>query len=241
MSFTADFVPKKESDLVDFLQNFGTRAAAEAAAIGLTPAQCTAFNALVASFVASWEITRYRSTRSGASVIVKDERKKLVVKSLRELAGVAQKHPGTTNEQRSLLGLTVPAVRQKRPVPAEAPVVENRGVTGNVLRIRLHGVDSTRRGKPANCSTAQIYAYVGATEPTDPNDWLFQGATSSVAALDVVFAADLPMGTKAWVCAAWANEKGQAGPASPAMGVTLLGSAALPTAAQSGGGLSLAA
>jgi hypothetical protein len=241
MASSKDFVPAKEADLVPFLQNFGTRAAAEAAAIGLLPAQCTAFNADVTAFVAAWDITRDRSTRSGSAVIVKNEKKALVVKSLRTLAGVVQKHPGTTNEQRDLLGLTVPAVRQRRPVPTTIPVVEQKGtVNGNTVTIRFHDTGSTRRGLPNDVASAQVFTYVGASVPTDPKDWFFMGVTTRTT-VEVPFDADLPMGTKAWICVAWANERGQPGQSSPAFGVTLLGSTASPTGVQSESNVKLAA
>lgn len=241
MPASTDFVPGREADLVDFLTNFSTRAAAEAVAIGLTSAQCTAFQTQVDAFIAAWEITRYRSTRSGSAVIVKNEAKVAVVKSLRQLAGIVQKHPGTTNEQRDLLGLTVPAVRQRRPVPTSIPVVEQKGsVNGNTVTIHFHDTGSTRRALPNDVASAQVFTHVGATPPTDPKDWFFMGVTTRPT-VEVPFDADLPMGTKAWVCVAWANERGQPGQSSPAFGVTLLGSTASPTGVQSESNVKLAA
>lgn len=241
MPFYTDFVPSAEGDLVAFLENFATRATAEAASIGLTPAQCTSLSADVASFKASWLLTRDRSTRSGAKVIEKNEEKKAVVKNLRDLAKIVQAYPGTTDAQRDLLGLTVPAQRQKRPIPATAPLVEKTGVTGNVVGIKLREANSTRRGRPKFCSSAQVYSYVGENPPTNVRDWFFEGSTNRLS-LDLAFDTTLPVGTKVWICAAWANERNQAGPASEAIGAVLVGGSVLPTAAQNGGGnLSLAA
>lgn len=228
MASTKDFVPSREADLVAFNQNFLDQATTMGAAIGLLPAQLTAFETASKEFAQAWEVTRSRSTRSGSAVILKNQKKKASNSLLRQLAGIVQKHPQTTDEQRSLLNLTVPSGRHTRPAPDTAPVGESKGVDGNTAKFRLHRVDTTRRGKPQFVTAAQVYSYVGANPPADPKDWFFAGSTTRTSAVEVPFDASLPMGTKAWVCFAWTNEKGQAGPASAPMQVTLLGGAALP-------------
>ena len=126
------------------------------------------------------------------------------------------------------------------PPPTVAPKIDQRSVTANAVRIQLHEDGALHRRRPSGVASAAIFAYVGTTPPEDPLDWVWQGNTSRTEAI-VGFDASLPMGTKVWITAAWANERGQTGPASSPLGATLLGTGALPSVSQSGGTLSLAA
>lgn len=236
-----DFVPTGEASLVAFVENFVTRATALGSAIGLLPAQLTSFQGLVTAFTTSWNLTRNPRTRSGDLVILKNEQKAAMVASLRQLAKIVQAFPGTTDQQRAQLGITVPAQRQPVPVPGFAPKSDTRGVQGNIVTMRLHEDGSTRRRFPAGVKSAAVFSYVGENPPTSPTDWMWQGNTSRTE-VRVGFDPSLPMGTKVFICAAWANERGQTGPASEPMGVVLLGTNASPTALNAGGNtMSLAA
>jgi len=48
---------------------------------------------------------------------------------------------------------------------------------------------------------------------------------------EVPFDAALPRGTRVWVTCAWKNERDMTGPSCPGVGVTLLGTGAVPTGA----------
>ncbi|HEV7300116.1 MAG TPA: hypothetical protein VGN72_12175 [Tepidisphaeraceae bacterium] len=114
----ADFLPGREPELatwsVDFLANVGVIGATN---LGLVSAQQTALQAAVDAFVSAYGLATNPATRTKPSVQLKSTMKEQMVALIRQLAGVIQKHPQTTDAQRAQLGLTVPRV----PRPATAP------------------------------------------------------------------------------------------------------------------------
>lgn len=242
MAMPKDFVPKREADLDEFVHNFATRTSATPTSFGLTALQATAFEALVTAWDTAYAVTKNRGTRSQSAVIVKDEAKFLMVKKLRELARIVQAFPGTTNEQRSLLGLTVPCIPQSNPAPGSVPQFIVAGVYGNSVRVKLRDSTNPSRLRPDFAKSASVFSYVGTTPPTGAEGWFYQGGTTRNT-FDIVFDSELPMGTKVFLCAFWKNERDMSGPTCQPVEVTLLGSAALPGGYQKATdeGMSLAA
>ena len=230
MALYKDFVPTREADLDEFVHNFDTRITASPTTVGLSAGDATAFNALVQAWDEAFSVTKNRGTRSQSAVIVKDEKKLAMVKKLRELARVVQAFPGTTNEDRSLLGLTVPAERQSQPAPAFAPKLDVVKVDRNLVRVNLRDAQNLSRLRPPFAKAANVFSYVGAEPPAGSDGWFFQGGTTRTR-FDVSFDSSLPMGTKVWLTAFWKNERDQNGPACQPVPVTLLGGATLPGAA----------
>ena len=239
MALSKDFVPTREAELDEFVHNFDTRITASPTTVGLTAADATAFHALVLAWDAAFSVTKNRGTRSQSAVIVKDEKKVLMVRKLRALARVVQAYPGTTNEDRSLLRLTVPAERQAQPVPAFAPKLDVVRVDRNLVRVNLRDAQNLSRLRPDFARAANVFSYVGAEPPAGADGWFFQGGTTRTR-FDVVFDASLPMGTTVWLTAFWKNERDMSGPACDPVRVTLLGGGVLPGLAYRGEGEALA-
>jgi hypothetical protein len=238
MALRKDFVPTREGDLDEFVQNFDTRITASPTTIGLTAADATAFHALVVAWDAAYTVTKNRGTRSQSAVIVKDEAKFAMVQKLRELARIVQAFPGTTNEDRSLLGLTIPAERQPQPAPGVAPKLNVTKVDRNIVSVQLCDATTLSRVRPDFAKSANVFSFVGESAPTTNEGWFFQGGTTK-SRFDVSFDASLPMGTKVWLTAFWKNERDQSGPACAPVAVVLLGGGALPGGVQQSDGESL--
>jgi hypothetical protein len=113
-----DFIPGREPELVtwsaDFLANV---IAIGATNIGLVAAQQTALQAAVNAFTSAYGVANDPATRTRPAVAQKRSKKEQMLAIVRQLAGVIQRHPGTTDAQRAQLGLTVPAQRR----PGRAP------------------------------------------------------------------------------------------------------------------------
>ena len=238
MALTKDFVPKRESDLDEFVHNFDTRITASPTTVGLVAGDATAFHALVQAWDAAFAVTKNRGTRSQSAVIVKDEKKFFMVKKLRELARIVQAFPGTSNEDRSLLGLTVPSERQQQPAPAFVPKLEAMKVNGNIVSMQLRDSQNLSRLRPPFAKSANVFSYIGENPPATAEGWFYQGGTTR-SRFDVSFDASLPMGTKVYLTAFWKNERDMSGPACAPVQVTLLGGQALPGSGQQGEGESL--
>lgn len=225
-----DYLPAKEAALLQWATTFGTYITANAVAVGLVAAQATAFNAALTAFHTSYNVTSNRETRSGAAVITKDEKKAALVALARQLVHIVQSFPATTNTQRAEMGITVPRERTPIPPPAFSPTADVKSVTGNSVLLQLHSSTSgTRRGKPEGVSGAQLFSYVGASPPTTAAGWHYEGGITRAGKILVEFDPSLPMGTKAFICAFWTNERNQSGPACAPVEVVLLGGAALPS------------
>lgn len=227
MSLTTDFVPRREGDMDEFVRNFDARITANPTQVGLTAPLALAFHNLVVAWDAAFAVTKNRGTRSESAVIVKNEAKFLMLKNLRELARIVQAYPGTTNEMRSLLGLTVPSQRQPQPVPSTMPQLQIKKVERNVVSIRLRDADNPTRARPPFAKSAAVFSYVGENPPATGDGWYFQGGTTR-SIVDVLFPATLPIGTKVWITALWKNERDQIGPASTPVPVLLMGGGVLP-------------
>ena len=229
MALSKDFVGTREADLDEFVHNFDTRVGTLLAAVGVTSAQATAFHALVVAWDAAYAVTKNRGTRSQSAVIVKDEKKSAMVRNLRELARVVQAFPGTSNENRSLLRLTVPSVRQSQPAPGFAPKMDVVKVDRNVVSVQLRDSQNLSRLRPPFAKSANVFSFIGEEPPAGGDGWFLQGGTTR-ARFDVSFDASLPMGTKVFLCAFWKNERDMSGPACQPVPATLLGGGVLPGA-----------
>lgn len=210
-SLQKSFVPGLEAALVGYVENFDTRLTAAPTSVGCTAAQATAFHALVVAFKAAWDVTRSRSTRSGSAVILKNEKKKALVKNLRELAKIIQAYPGTTDEQRDLFGLNIPATRQPVPVPTDMALVEVKSSGPNSIKVRVHGGEALNRRKPLGSTGCVVMTYVGPEAPVDEKLWTMEGATTK-SVFDISFPNDIAPGSVVWVAAAFVNAKLQHGP-----------------------------
>ncbi|HEY0008411.1 MAG TPA: hypothetical protein VGB55_06790 [Tepidisphaeraceae bacterium] len=228
MARRQDFVPVREAELDSFVHNFDQRITAAPVPVGLTAAQATAFHALVVAWDAAYAVTKVKATRCTAACIVKDDRKFDLVKNLRELARIIQAFPGTTDEQRSLLGLTVPVMPQSQPAPAVAPLLNILRVVGNVISLDIRDSQNVARLRPDFAKSVNIFSYVGANPPTTGEGWFLQGGTTR-SRVDVAFDTSLPVGTKVYLTACFKNERDMTGPACQPVAVTLMGGGVLPS------------
>jgi hypothetical protein len=63
---------------------------------------------------------------------------------------------------------------------------------------------------------------VGPDYPVDPSKWRYEGPCTGRKAA-VVFDNSIPNGAEVWICAAWLNQKLQAGPTSIPLSTNLQG------------------
>ena len=132
-----------------------------------------------------------------------------------DLARIIDGTSTVTNTQRIELGLAVRATPTPVPRAGRGPGMDIISVASRSVKIHIHdSASSTKgRGKPAGVAAAWVYSYVGATYPTDPSEWNFEGFTTR-STFEIVFPNTVANGVQVWVCAAWINGKQQAGPPS---------------------------
>jgi len=218
-----DFLPSQESKLVTWSNTFGNLIQISPTDYGLVAAQATNYQTLNNSFVTLYNAANGDGTRTPAILISKGEAKAALKANARLLAGIIQKCPIVTNEQRSALGLTVHASPSPIPRPGVRPGMDLVSVNGRTVTAHIHdSASSSKRGKPAGATAAWVYSFVGTDYPSDPTEWNFEGSTTK-AKFDIVFPNTVAGGTQVWVCAAWINGKQQSGPPSTPITTNLQG------------------
>jgi hypothetical protein len=218
------FLPSREADLVNWSFNFKELIVANPTLYGLTVPLATAYAALHDDFAEAYTAAIDPGTRTPAAIILKNTAMDALKANARQLAKLVQGTPTVTDEQRGLLGLTVPAERTPINPPTETPVLEVIGRLGTIVSIKLHDGSGSRRGKPAGVAGATVFSYVGATPPVDVGAWTFQGNTTRNT-VDVEFPVGTAAGTTVWLCAFWYNPRGQSGPGCAPVSAIIAGGA----------------
>ncbi|MGN6506584.1 MAG: hypothetical protein ACTHM6_13575 [Tepidisphaeraceae bacterium] len=208
---TTSFLPRRESDLVTWTNNFDLKINATPTLFGLSAAQAEAYTTASTAFIEAYKACNSDTTNSRSATVTKNDAKKALIAMARQLAGIVQKYPGTTDTMRADLGLTIPLKPTPVPAPTERPLVGVSGVDGSKVTCWITG--QTTKAKPAQALSAFIYACTGETYSSDPADWLFQGIATK-ATFEVTLPDAVPAGSQVWICAAWANRRGETGPVS---------------------------
>lgn len=207
-------VPRKDSVLAAWGTNFGTRISAAPVPLGLTAAMATEFDDRLQAFLTAYAAANSPGSRSKSLVTAKDAAKDLLVDYARGLYGLVQANPNVSDAEKDLLGIVVRSAPTPQPPPIVAPGTDIVSVSGRRVKVRLHdSASSTKRGKPVACLGANVYSFVGASYPSDPSAWQWEGSTTSNN-LEVVFPDTVADNAQVWFCAAWFNFRTVSGPIS---------------------------
>jgi hypothetical protein len=219
-----DFIPKRESDLVTWSNTFSEGLTALNTQVGVSAALATEYAGLNTTWLTKYNAYQNDSTNSTTARIEKSEAKKALIAKARLLAGIAQRHPATTNAQRAELGITVKDVEPTPlPIPGQAQALV-KGVNGKKVTTRvIDPANPTRRGRPAGVQGIHVYSHVGETYPPDLRDYDFQGAVTR-SPVTVEFP-DAAPGAKVWIVVAYYNPRGEEGaPSTPVFANLAVGS-----------------
>jgi hypothetical protein len=224
-----NFYRGKDADIVAGSANFASLVATGFATYGLTSAQAATFGTTNSALQAAYSTSINPSTRTPVAV----EAKVVAVRNMRVnavlLAKIAYATATVTDVQLVALGLLPRVSRVPRPVPPVPPAVEVVAVLGRVGKVRVHDQATGRRGLPFGAKGANVYSYVGASAPTDPREYHFEGMTTR-ATVDVLFPNSVASGATVWISACWVSARGQVSIASSPTSFTLQGGA-IPAAA----------
>lgn len=230
------FLPQGDSQLLGWALNASAKVNAAAAAYGVPTAVATAFVAKTQAFQVAMAANE-AGQRSKLTVLVKNQARAALRLQAGYVSRLVQGTAACTDEMKAAAGFNVRVPPAHRPAPADEPVLIITGVTHNTVGIELRPMGSSKRGLAPDATSATVFSYIGDEPPTTATGWKFESATTKTR-FELVFDDALPMGTKVFICAFWANAKMESGPAcSPQMAV-LTGGAALPAATE---GIKLAA
>jgi hypothetical protein len=225
------FLPRRESDLVNFSTNFNTYINANAAAVGLTMIQAAAYTVLHDAWVAAYNaVNTNPNGRTPGNFATKNTAKANLidgVNGIRQLVEIIQAFPGTTDTERADLWLTIrDTVPTPVPIPAQPPILTIVGTLGRSVKVALADMDNPdSRAKPFGVKGAAIVGCVGAVASSDPMKWSPLAQTSTLQA-EAVFPDTVPSGSTVWLRAYWFNNRNQTGPACAAQMTSVSGTMA---------------
>ncbi len=208
-----DFIPRPDVKFLDWSRSFSARINATPEDFGLSVEQAVAYSVLHSAFDVAYRAVRQPSTRTSLTVLAKKEARRAAEREARRLARLIHATPGITNTQRHKLGLTVrDGEPSPIPRPADPPRLFVKLLRGATVRIRLRGVDSLRRGKPAGVAGASVFSHVGERPPDSLSKWTYEGDTTRPQ-MDVTLPPSTAPGATVWLTAYWYNPRAQRGPA----------------------------
>lgn len=224
------FLPVREPELVTWIQNFDSRINLSPLVFGLSALQASAFSDLASAFIAAYTLCNSDATNSRSATQTKNTAKAAVIASARQLAGIVQKFPGTTDTMRSDLGLNIAASRTPINPPTYAPELAVVSVSGRRADITLRAPGSSRRGMPVGTHGALVMSYTAQgtnPPPSDPSLWKMEGITTR-SQVPVEFPPTLAPGTQVYLAAAYLSPRGVAGPLCQPVSLYIAGGLGMP-------------
>ncbi len=222
------YLPLTDDGLRTWAENFSDQLGllADPMIVGISLAQVTEYSDAFSDYATKLKAANGQTSRSGATVLAKNESKEALVALSREFAMTVQHFPGVTDEQRYAFGLTIPDTERSAVLPpAFAPDIDVFPANVLTVKIRLHNEQTLgRRGKPEGAIGATIFSYVGELPPAldDVKAWKFEMNTGETTA-EITFPSTVPAGSTVWITATWYNRRGEQSPATPAVNVNLPG------------------
>lgn len=208
------YLPRTDSGILAWSSTFAAYISANEVQVGLTIEQAAAYDTAQTAYATAYAAVQDDVTRSPTNIVIKNERREALVTLTQQMVNIIQAYPGTTDDMRSAMGITIrDNTTTPKPVPATAPVIIIKEVDAWTVSLRLQDVNSTSRAKPKDVSGAAVFTYVGPTPPVDVADWKFEGNVTRTST-QVVFPSALEPGTTVWMTAMWFNPTAESGPAA---------------------------
>jgi hypothetical protein len=166
------------------------------------------------------------ATRTPVAMANKTAARETLLGLLAYLVNTINSNPATTDAQRDALGIRARKTPTPTPAPTTSPIIDVIATAGRIVTIGLHATEAGKRGKPSGVKGASVFTHVGATAPTDPAAWKFEGLITRTK-FEISFEGSTAANT-VWITANWYNEKGQTGPACSPVSINLPAATVLP-------------
>ena len=214
------YLPTREAELLTWAQGFSGFINAGPEAYGLTIEEAAAYTATLTAFADAYATANNAGTRTSANIQAKNTAKTNLIAATRPLVNTIQAYPGTTDQMRADLRITIrDTTNTPVPVPESTPSLSVVAVSGQTIKVNLRareedGSPSERRARPTGVNGAAVYYATGEDYPQDIAGWTFKGNTSKTT-FDITIPDSVPAGSKVYLTAQWFNTKSQTGPACP--------------------------
>jgi len=209
------FLPSRDSELDNWLNNFSTLIAAAPATYGLSSGDGTALTTAFANWHAAFLAAVNPTTRTKGNVATKNQQRAIVLALVRGYAATIRINLAVSDALKIGLGLHVrDTVPSPVPAPATYPVLAISGMGRGLQDLRAADQNSlSKRARPMGTTGLLLFRAIGETPATEPAQAAFLGFVTRAAFQATFDAAD--HGKVATYFARWTNSKGEVGPWGP--------------------------
>jgi len=217
----ADYIPTSDAEFSAWLQNFISAVSGNPATFGLVAADVGLLENAASVFDTTRAANDTAQSAAQAARSQKDAGRTTAEELVRSFVGRIQAHPGVTDANRSLLGITV---RSGTRTAVGAPTSRPVGTidTSQRLQHTVSFVDEltpNSRAKPDGASGCEIWVKVDGPPPADPSELRYLATdtrTPYVAGYD-----GAQGGKTAHYMLRWVSTRGETGPWSQTVSATI--------------------
>ncbi len=218
-----DFVPDSDPEFNAFMQAKVPYILANAAALGVAPAQANGLNSLHGAWNFTYPAHNTAQAAATAATASKDSTRDSLEIGFREIAGIIQTHPGVTNAQRQLAGVPVHDVtRTPTAAITTRPVLMVN--TAQRLQHTIKWADEATpnsRARPAGALGMELFRKVGGPAPVSTEGCEALGLITNSPNVEDYDAAQASQ--TVYYLGRWVNKRGARGPLSVVVNATIAG------------------
>jgi hypothetical protein len=216
MSQAAPYIPAKDADWSNWLNNFATLIAASPATYGLMAGDSTTITAQKTAWNSAYALVTSPSTKTPATVQAKNTEKAIALAIIRPYAITISINAGVSSANKIALGVN-PRTSTKTPIttPTTNPVLtaQSTSTAGTILRYRDATASPSVKSKPYGVIALLLYKKASATPITDPEELVFVDLYTK--SPFQVTSENADVGKTMYWAARWVTRTGLLGPWSP--------------------------
>lgn len=217
----SNYLPPRDADLDAWLANFKTLIAATPIAYGLVAADGTAITTAFTNWHNAFLAVTNPATKTEATVATKNTQKAIILTLIRGYAATIRVNAAVSDALKIGLGLHI---KDTQPTPVPAPTTKPVLVIAHMdqgfqdIRATDEATPNSR-ARAAGSAGMLLYRAVGTTAVNDPAQATFQGFLGKPQARSTFNSGD--NGKTVTYFARWTNAKGEVGPWSQGLSVSI--------------------
>ncbi len=216
-----NYIPDSDPQFDDWVKQFVDYVTVNFAAIGLTSTDVTELT----SASADWTTDYTAHKNAQAAAMAASQKKKVshenFEKIIRALVVRIQANATVTKDQKAALGITIPKEsKTPTPVPSTRPMadVDNKNRLQHIINFFDEG-NQKSKAKPAGVRGCEIWCKIGGTPPADASELKYLATDTSTPYIAHFEGADA--GKTVHYMLRWVNTRGETGPWSETISVTI--------------------
>lgn len=217
----SSYIPDTDAGYDAWLLNFSTKLTASPTTYGLVTGDATAVAAQYTAWHAAFLAATTPATRTPVTVATKDTQRAATLLIVRPYAVTVSRNSAVSDANKIALGVNPnSSIPTPVPPPSAIPVLNLDSSVPGVQTLRYTNPSSpTSRAKPEGAIALQLFRSTATTLPTDPLAGGYLGAYTKIPLTVENSPGDKGKTARYW--ARWQNRKGEVGPWSDPLDVTL--------------------